>query len=82
MTDGQRQIISTAVTHAEAEVRNNVAQIEAEAYEIAKQNGMTVVIPSYSDIAAFKAASGPVYEVYKNRAGALGAQLIEAASGL
>jgi len=82
LTEGQRQIISAAAMHAEADVRNNVAQIEAEAYAIAKQNGMTVVIPSDSDIAAFKAASGPVYEAYKDRAGALGAQLLEAASGL
>ena len=82
LTEGQRQIISAAAMHAEADVRNNVAQVEAEAYAIAKQNGMTVVIPSDSDIAAFKAASGPVYEAYKDRAGALGVQLLEATSGL
>ena len=41
---------------------------------------MNVVVPSAADIAAFKAASASVYDDYKAKAGALGSQLLEAAS--
>ena len=81
LTDGQRSIISNAAAIAEKSVRDKMASIEAEAYEIAKSNGMNVVTPSAADIAAFKAASASVYDDYKAKAGALGAQLLEAASG-
>ena len=81
LTDGQRSIISNAAATAEKSVRDKMASIEAEAYEIAKSNGMNVVTPSAADIAAFKAASASVYDDYKAKAGALGAQLLEAASG-
>ena len=40
---------------------------------------MNVVTPSAADIAAFKAASASVGDDYKAKAGALGAQLLEAA---
>jgi|TARA_B110001450_G_scaffold223777_1_gene221081 TRAP-type C4-dicarboxylate transport system substrate-binding protein len=43
---------------------------------------MKIVTPSKSDIEAFKKASKPVYEAYKNNAGKLGAQLLDAASKL
>ena len=81
LTDGQRSIISNAAAIAEKSVRDKMASIEAEAYEIAKSNGMNVVTPSAADIAAFKVASASVYDDYKAKAGALGAQLLEAASG-
>ena len=80
LTDGQRKIISDAASVAETSVRNKMAEIEAGAYEVAKANGMKVVVPSADDIAAFKAASGSVYDAYKAKAGDLGAQLLEAAS--
>ena len=65
LTDGQRSIISNAAAIAEKSVRDKMASIEAEAYEIAKSNGMNVVTPSAADIAAFKAASASVYDDYK-----------------
>ena len=77
---GQRKIISDAASVAETSVRNKMAEIEAGAYEVAKANGMKVVVPSADDIAAFKAASGSVYDAYKEKAGSLGKQLLEAAS--
>ena len=80
LTDGQRKIISEAAGVAETSVRNKMSEIEAGAYEVAKANGMKVVVPSADDIAAFKAASGSVYDAYKAKAGDLGAQLLEAAS--
>lgn len=82
LTDKQQQIISKAAEHAETDVRDNVVEIEAEAYEIAKANGMTVMMPSASDIEAFKNASISFYDAYKDKAVALGAQLLKAAEGL
>ena len=57
LTNGQRKIIADAAGVAEEHVRNYIAKIEADAYEVAKENGMKVVTPSDSDIQAFKAAS-------------------------
>jgi len=82
LTDGQRKIIGDAAGVAEAHVRNYIAEIEADAYKVAKENGMKVVTPSDADIKAFKAASSSVYEQYKAKAGPLGAQLLDAASKL
>ena len=81
LTDGQRSIISNAAAIAEKSVRDKMASIEAEAYEIAKSNGMNVVTPSPAEIEAFKGAYASVFYAYKAKAGALGAQLLEAASG-
>ena len=82
LTNGQRKIIADAASVAEEHVRNYIAKIEADAYKVAKENGMKVVTPSASDIQAFKAASSSVYEQYKAKAGSLGAQLLDAASKL
>ena len=67
---------------AEKDVRDKVSQIEADAYALAESKGMKIVTPSKSDIEAFKKASKPVYEAYKNNAGKLGAQLLDATSQL
>ena len=82
LSDEQRKIISDAASVAEKSVRDKMSQIEAEAYDIAKSNGMNVVIPSKSDIEAFKKASSSVYENYKSKAGELGEKLLNAASNL
>ena len=77
-----KDIIVKSAEIAEKDVRDNVAKIEEEAYNLAKSKGMKIVTPSKSDIDAFKAASQPVYDDYKKNAGSLGAQLLEAASKL
>jgi TRAP-type C4-dicarboxylate transport system substrate-binding protein len=41
---------------------------------------MNVVTPSAADIAAFKDAASSVYDAYKEKAGDMGAKLLEAAS--
>jgi C4-dicarboxylate-binding protein DctP len=46
LTNGQRKIIADAAGVAEEHVRNYIAKIEADAYEVAKENGMKVVTPS------------------------------------
>ncbi len=78
----QKDIIIKSAEIAEKDVRDNVAKIEQEAYDLAKSKGMKIVTPSKADIDAFKSASKPVYEDYKKNAGSLGSQLLEAASKL
>ena len=78
----QKDIIVKSAEIAEKDVRDNVAKIEQEAYDLAKSKGMKIVTPSKADIDAFKSASKPVYEDYKKNAGSLGAQLLDAASKL
>ena len=82
LTDGQREIITAAAHKAEDDVRNRVAEIEADAYAAAKENGMTVYTPTEAEIAAWKAVSQPVYDAYKEKAGDLGATMLEAAGKL
>jgi C4-dicarboxylate-binding protein DctP len=78
----QKDIIIKSAEIAEKDVRDNVAKIEQEAYDLAKSKGMKIVTPSKADIDAFKSASKPVYEDYKKNAGSLGVQLLDAASKL
>ena len=78
----QKDIIIKSAEIAEKDVRDNVAKIEQEAYDLAQSKGMKIVTPSKADIDAFKSASKPVYEDYKKNAGSLGAQLLDAASKL
>ncbi len=82
LTDQQRNWISEAARQAEIDVRDRVGQIEAEAFESAKANGMTVYMPTQSEIDAWKAASQPVIQRWLEDAGALGVKVHEAASQL
>lgn len=82
LTDAQRAILTAAADKADKSVRDAMASIEAEAYEAAKANGMKVYEPTAEEMAAWKAASAPVYDEFVKKAGPLGAQLLEAAKGL
>ena len=82
LSSKQKDIIINSAEIAEKDVRDNVAKIEQEAYDLAKSKGMKIVTPSKADIDAFKSASKPVYEDYKKNAGSLGVQLLDAASKL
>ena len=82
LSDDHKAIISTAAANAEADVRNRMSQIEADAYAAAKEQGMEVYEPAAADLDAWKAASQPVYEAYQKNAGELGAQLLKAAQEL
>jgi C4-dicarboxylate-binding protein DctP len=79
---GHRDAIHQAAVIAENHVRNEMASIEAEAYELSAANGMTIYHPTDAEIAAWKAASTPVYDGFKAKAGDLGAQVLKAAEGL
>jgi len=81
LTDGQREIISTAARDSEVEVRDAMAAIEADAYAAAQENGMTVYEPTTAEIELWRQVSQPVYDAYLESAGDLGARLLESARG-
>ena len=82
LPEGQREIITAAALKAEMDVRDRVTEIEADAIEYAKENGMSVVELTPEQVEAWKAGSQPVLENYKKNAGALGEKVLEAAQGL
>ncbi|WP_417672202.1 TRAP transporter substrate-binding protein DctP [Roseibium sp.] len=82
LPDTHKKLIEAAAMKAEADVRDRMSQIEADAYEAAKANGMTIYTPSAEEIAAWKEVSQPVYDTYKEKAGELGAKVLSAAQGL
>ncbi|MEM1345079.1 MAG: TRAP transporter substrate-binding protein DctP [Pseudomonadota bacterium] len=82
LSDNQRTLIEAAAIKAEDDVRNRMAQIEAEAYDAAREAGMTIYTPSAAELDAWRGVSQPVYDAYLEKAGPLGATLLEAAQGL
>ncbi len=77
-----QRIITAAADSAEQAVREQIRQIESTAYAAAQRNGMSIVTPSASDIARWKACSQPVYSQFAEDAGALGEQVMQAARAL
>ena len=82
LTDGQRAIITTAARNAEVAVRDAMAGIEAEAFKVAKENGMTVYEPTAEEVDLWRKASQPVIDKWLGDAGALGKQVHDAALSL
>ena len=77
-----QEIIQAAAAKADAAVRDDIARIEAEAYEAAKSEGMTVIELTPEEVAVWREGAGPVLKQYKEAAGPLGEQLLQAAEGL
>lgn len=71
--------ITNAAVVAQADVRDRMAQIEADAYAAAEENGMTIVELSDDDLAAWKAVAQPVYDAYLDSAGDAGKVVLDAA---
>lgn len=82
LPEEHKATIKAAALKAEADVRDRMAAIEAEAYEIAKENGMTVYTPTEEEMVAWKAVSQPVYDAFLEKAGPLGQSVLEAANKL
>jgi C4-dicarboxylate-binding protein DctP len=82
LSDELRGQIEEAAKVAEDTVRDDMAGIEAAAYEAAKEAGMTVYTPTDAEIEAWKAASQPVYDSFVKDAGELGAKVLDAAKKL
>ena len=82
LSDEHKEVVSAAAANAEADVRNRMVQIEADAYQAAKENGMSVYEPTAEELAEWKKASQPVYDAYLENAGELGKQILDAANNL
>jgi C4-dicarboxylate-binding protein DctP len=82
LNDEQRGWISAAARKAEMDVRDRMSSIEAEAYEQAKANGMTVYTPTDEEIVAWRDASQPVIDQWLETSGDLGRAVYDAASEL
>jgi len=82
LPEKHKELISAAAAKAEQDVRDRVAQIEADAYKVATDNGMAVYELSEEEVSAWKAGSQPVLDQYLKDSGDLGAQLLDAAAKL
>lgn len=82
LSEELRGHIEAAAKVAEDTVRDDMAGIEAAAYEAAKENGMTIYTPTDAEIEAWKATSQPVYDSFMGDAGDLGATVMDAAKKL
>jgi C4-dicarboxylate-binding protein DctP len=75
-------LITRAARTVEIEMREALAEIEAEAYAVAEANGMTVHRLSAADVEAWQDATRALKETYRTAAGPLGEQLLAAAEEL
>lgn len=75
-------LVSRAARTVEIEMRDALAEIEAEAFTVAEANGMTVHRLSAADVEAWQDATRELKEVYRTAAGPLGEQLLTAAEEL
>ena len=82
LSEEHRDIIQTAAVMAENDVRERMSAIEAEAYEAASDNGMTIYTPSAEEVAVWREASQPVYEEFTETAGELGKQVLGSAQDM
>jgi len=82
LSSEHQQVITAAARKVEAELRDAMAKIESDAYAAAKAEGMGVYTPTSAEIDAWRAASAPVIEQYKQAAGDLGAKLVMEAEAL
>ncbi len=77
-----REIVATAARKVEADLRDKMSKIEADAFAAAKAEGMSVYEPTEKEMAAWREASAPVVEQYLAAAGDLGAKLVMEAEKL
>ncbi len=82
LSSEHQKVITAAARKVEAELRDAMAKIESDAYEAARAEGMGVYTPTSAEIDAWRAASAPVIEQYKQAAGDLGAKLVMEAEAL
>jgi C4-dicarboxylate-binding protein DctP len=78
LTRDLQSIIMTAARRAERDLRQQIADIEAQAYAFARSKGMKVVELTPDDVAEWRATSAMVVEEYMDAAGTLGQDLMAA----
>ena len=79
LPQGHRDIITAAARKAEKSVRDKVAEMEANAYAEAEENGMTSYRPTADELAQWRDVSQPVYDTFRAQTGEMGAAMLEAA---
>lgn len=82
LADAHKAILQAAAENAEMAVRTGFRQAERDAVEAARSRGMTVYQPTPQEIEAWRKSAQPVYDDYRNTAGALGADMQQAARSL
>ncbi len=82
LSEENRKVITAAATKAELAVRDEMNEIEKNAYVAARENGMTVYTPTAEEVAAWKQTAQPVIDGYKAASGELGAKVLQAAQSL
>jgi C4-dicarboxylate-binding protein DctP len=73
--------IEAAAAVAQEDVRDRMAEIEADAYAQAEANGMTIYTPTEEELAAWRETAQPVIDAFVEQSGDLGARVLEAAQG-
>lgn len=81
LTDQQRQVMETAAARVEKELRDQMSQLEADAFAFVKDE-MTVVELTDAEMKEWQKLAEPVVEEYVKNAGPLGQQLVDAAREL
>ncbi len=82
LSDRERQIISEAAANAEKAINARIVEIEEDAAKYAVESGMTVYDPTPEEMAAWREASQPMFELFSKEAGELGTRLVEEAKKL
>ncbi len=82
LTDAQREILTNAARKVEAELRDRIAEIEAEGFAYAKDRGMIVHEPTPEEMARWREASAPMFDWFAENSGDLGKQLVAEARAL
>jgi C4-dicarboxylate-binding protein DctP len=81
LTDDQRNILDTAAARVEKELREQMAQLEAESFEFAKDK-IKIIELSNEQLAEWQQLSAPVVEAFVKDAGPLGQQVVDAARSI
>jgi C4-dicarboxylate-binding protein DctP len=82
LTDNERLLITTAAARAEATLRAEFAQIEADAIEAGRQNKMTVYTPNNAEMDEWRKSAEPVRDDFLKASGPLGRTVYDAATAL
>lgn len=76
LSDAQRAILTNAARKVEAELRDRIAEIEAEGFAYAKDKGMIVHELTPQEMARWREASAPMFDGFAENSGDLGRQLV------
>ncbi len=82
LSDREREIISAAAANAEKAINERIVEIEEDAAKYAVDSGMIVYDPTPEEMAAWREASQPMFELFAKEAGELGTRLVEEAKKL